>query len=68
MHLWVQHVVHKKLVRMVKIDGTENPSDIGTKGVERTTFDAAMNRLNILDDAEAVERAKADSTFSVLHF
>ena len=44
--LWIQQAVHDKLIRVVKILGTENTADMGTKHLDQKLIQKFMIALN----------------------
>ena len=53
-YLWVQEMVRSKRVTLVKVKGTENLPDIGTKHLPVADFERYRRRLGLVPLAEIV--------------
>ena len=65
--LWVQQRLRRQEFRISKVPGTENPADLGTKGLERDAIQRHLRSLGLarLDGRSAVAPLlKARSTAS----
>ena len=69
--LWVQQRLRRQEFRISKVPGTENPSDLGTKGLERDAIQRHLRSLGLarLDGRSAVApllqaRSTASERFS----
>ena len=47
-YLWIQYISHSKRATMVKIDGADNCSDLGTKHVEATLIRRFLEEMNFV--------------------
>ena len=45
--LWIQEKVRSKVIELVKILGTENPADVMTKYVDRSTMEKALDKMHL---------------------
>ena len=46
-HLWLQDEVARGVVKVLKIKGTENPADVGTKFLSKTDMAEKLRRINV---------------------
>ena len=53
--LWIQQKVRQGLIKMGKLDGAVNPSDMMTKAISRTRTVSLMNLLGVTTPADANE-------------
>ena len=46
--LWIQDKIRSKIIQVAKVLGTENMADVLTKYVDRSSLEAAMNRMHMV--------------------
>ena len=46
--LWIQERVRSREIELLKVLGIDNPADVLTKYVERSTMEKAMQKLNMI--------------------
>ena len=49
--LWIQDKIRSKIIQVTKVLGTENMADVLTKYVDRSSLEAAMNRMHMVKTA-----------------